>query len=211
MHQPKSTVKGLPRPEAQRNFVDPDSRIMESGGNYLQGYNCQAAVDEANQIIVAEALTNLASDNGALSPMICRVIENTGQIPKGITGDAGYWEPNAIEQCEKSGADLYISTRRRRHSETEQPPPGPSSKSELKARMDERLRSEKGAKLYPRRKATVEPVFGQIKEARGFRRFSLRGIVKAQGEWGLICIAHNICKLFKHAAAALATNAFAIA
>lgn len=190
-HSPKVTRDGLPKPAAQRNFTDPDSRIMERGGEILQGYNCQAAVDGDSQIIVGQGLSNQAPDTYYLVPMLERVKATAGALPEKATADAGYWAPANAAWCEAHGVDAYISTQRQRRSAPPSPPPlTPQQK------MREKVASPEGQKIYRRRKCIPEPVFGQIKQAMGFRRFSLRGMTKARGEWALVCSCHNIRKLW---------------
>lgn len=197
-HRVRTLTDGTPHPQAQRNFVDPDSRIQESGGSFLQGYNCQLAVDEANQIILAQAVTNQSPDNANLVPMVDLIKDNCSAVPSHVTADAGYWTPEAPETCQHLGTQALISTHRRRHwdpqpPESESPSPEHGDAREL---MRWKLCSRSGRAIYARRKWTVEPVNGQIKQARGFRRFSLRGLRKVQAEWDLVTTAHNLLKLF---------------
>jgi chemotaxis protein histidine kinase CheA len=195
-HRVPTTKDGAPTNKAQRNFTDPDSRIMKRDGSYLQGYNCQAVVDEANQIILAEGVTNQAPDQEHLIPMMKRTKSNTGRTPKVLTADTGYMSADNATYCESEGIDAYIAVGRDKH--------GPGPGAEEKSRGDEdptwatmraRLATEQGKELYSRRKVIVEPVFGHIKEPRGFRRFSLRGVFKVRAEWTLVCLCHNLIKL----------------
>jgi len=179
------------------NFTDADSRIMECGGSFLQGYNCQAAVDEDSQIIVGQAVGNKCPDNGNLIPMVEQVLRNCGQSPATMTADAGYWKPNAPEVCEQLGIDVYISTRRHKHGESETICEPISEDDNALTKMRHKCATKEGKQIYARRKAVVEPVFGQIKEARGFRRFLLRGLRKVQAEWAFVCTGHNLLKLYK--------------
>jgi transposase len=202
-HRVRTLPDGTPHPQAQRNFTDPDSRIMESGGSFLQGYNCQAAVDGHSQIILGEDLTNQCPDNGNLGPMIQQVEANCGSAPEKVTADAGYWRPDVSETCSKLGTEAYVATERRRHWDrddtlTEGEPPQDLGALEA---MRWKLRTEEGREVYAERKAIVEPVFGQIKEVRGFRRFLLRGFGKARAEWSLLCTTHNLLKLYRHSVA----------
>ena len=172
---------------------------MESGGTFVQGYNSQLAVDEEHQIIVAQDVANQPPDNGNFVPMAEQVVENCGQAPEAMSADAGYWSPEASRGAEKLGTDAYISTERRKHWQTdtivpEGPPPDDAD--ELR-KMRHKLRTTAGRAIYARRKAIVEPVNGQIKEARGFRRFLLRGLDKVRAEWALVCTAHNLLKLYR--------------
>lgn len=203
LHEPKVAVDGTPHDSAQMNFTDPDSRILESGGGFVQGYNCQAAVDAANQVIVAQAVSNQSPDNGNLVPMVALGRDNCGAAAKNTTAAAGYWTPDAPAQCADLGTDAYISTRRRKHGNsddtvTEGPPP---RALEAREQMRHKVGTAEGRAIYARRKAVVEPVFGQTKECRGFRRFHLRGLFGVQGEWALACTGHNLLKLFRYRAA----------
>jgi transposase len=206
MHEPQTTVDGTPDDKAQMNFTDQDSRIVESGGNYLQGFNCQAAVDDGHQIIVACAVSNKSPDNGNLVPMIILTKQNCGVAPTKAVADAGFWKPEAPEACNQLGTEVYISTARVKHgAQNAAPEPAgtdpeavvaPQEQSE-REQMRRKLETEEGRRTYARRKAIVEPVFGQVKEARGFRRFLLRGLEKVEAEWALICTGHNLLKLFR--------------
>jgi len=196
-HEPQTKTDGTPHDKAQMNFTDADSRIMESGGSFLQGYNCQAVVDEDSQIIVGQAVGNKCPDNGNLVPMAKQVLRNCGQAPATMTADAGYWEPNAPEACEQLGIDVYISTRRHKHGESEAACQPVSEDDNALAKMRHKCATQEGKQIYARRKAVVEPVFGQIKETRGFRRFLLRGLRKVQAEWAFVCTGHNLLKLHK--------------
>jgi transposase len=199
-HRPRTRSDGTPHPKAQRNFTDPDSRVMQSGGAFLQGYNCQAAVDEAHQIIVAQAVTNQPPDNGNLLPLLRQTQANCGAAPEVVTADAGYWSPDVPDACtQETGTDVLIAVERRKHWKsdpqvTSGPPPDDATPKES---MSWKLRTEEGRAAYARRKAIVEPVFGQIKEARGLRRLLLRGLEKVSAEWSLICMGHNLLKLFR--------------
>lgn len=196
-HRPKSETDGSPTATAQRNFTDPDSRIMEQGGQFLQGYNCQLVVDKARQVIVAQGVTNKSPDNGNFEPMLEKAAENAGASPEVILADAGYWNEDAPAAAENRGIEAYIATERQSHGKKEpsrsEPPPEEASAQE---KMAHRLQTEEGLKRYARRKAIVEPVHGQIKEAGGFRRFHLRGFEKVRKEWALVCTGHNLKKLF---------------
>jgi hypothetical protein len=188
---------GDPKPSAQRNYTDPDSRIMKTGDGFIQGYNCQAAVDAEHQIIVAQAATNQAPDQEHLPPMLNAVIDNCGQVPDAFSADAGYWaEGNAI-QCEDAGCDAYIATGRQKHGQVADDPGGDPDPNAKREEMRTKLRTPEGKSEYARRKAVVEPVFGQIKEAQGYRRFLRRGIEMVRAEWSLVCTAHNLLKLLR--------------
>jgi len=190
---------GSPKASTQRNFTDPDSHIMKSDGNMLQGYNCQAAVDGDHQVIVAMGVSNQPPDVEHLEPMLERTIANTGACPETFIADAGYWSEDNVSACEKRGADPHISTGRQKHG---QPPPaicGPIPKGlDAKGKMARKLRKKEGREIYAKRKTIVEPVFGQIKEARGLRRFLLRGLEKVNSEWTIWGMTHNLNKLWRY-------------
>ena len=204
-HRVPTMTTGEPTGKAQRNFTDPESRIMERGGSYLQGYNCQTAVDDANQVIVAHAVTNQSPDNGNLAPMVELVEANCGASPDVTTADAGYWSPEGVDRAAKGGSDLYIAAKRERHGS---PSDGEEAESKRygdhRERMRAKLSTPRGRAIYAKRKSTVEPVFGQIKGPRAFRQFSLRGLAAVGGEWSLVCTCHNILKLFRNAPMAVA-------
>ena len=198
----------LPDPEqarpdgtAQRNFTDAESRIMPDGGNkgsFVQGYNAQIAVDSASQVIVAAEVTQETNDKKQLLPMIAQIEINLKRKPDKVSADTGYFsEANVTDESLKD-VDLYVATDRDKHSDavatSSGPPPGNASPKEA---MRGKLRSEAGRAVYKMRKAIVEPVFGQIKEQRGFRRFSLRGKLNVSREWKLVCAASNLLKLFR--------------
>lgn len=197
-HRVQAQPDGTPHPKAQRNFVDPESRILESGGSFLQGYNCQLAVDEEHQVIVAQAVTNQAPDNGNLLPLLDQVQENCRGTPKVSTADAGYWFPEVEAEGVRRGTSVYVAPDRQRHG-AERAPPEPESDEEPTAKdlMRAKLRTPEGRAIYARRKAVVEPVNGQIKEARRFRRFLVRGLHAVSGQWSLVCTSHNILKLYR--------------
>ena len=198
---------GSPKASAQRNFTDPDSHIMKSDGNLLQGYNCQAAVDGDHQVIVAMGVSNQPPDVEHLEPMLERTIANTGACPKSFIADAGYWSEDNVSACEKRGTGPHISTGSQKHG---QPPPaicGPIPKGldaiaegfcEAVGKMARKLRKKEGREIYAKRKTIVEPVFGQTKEARGLRRFLLRGLEKVNSEWTIWGMTHNLNKLWRY-------------
>ena len=198
-HRPKTEVDGTPKDTAQRNFTDPDSRIMERGGAFEQAYNCQAAVDDAGQIVVAADVTNQPPDAGNFGPMMEQVIANCGRPPDAATGDTGFWTPDVEATCAALGIEAYIATERRKHwdAEPEVTAGAAPEHSDARERMRHKVRTAEGRSIYALRKSTVEPVFGQIKEARGFRRFLPRGLDAVTAEWSLVCATHNILKLFR--------------
>lgn len=197
-HRPKREQDGTPKDKAQRNFTDPDSRIMKKNGTYLQGYNAQAAVGVTAQIIVAYGLTNQASDAGNLAPMLTEVNANVGAFPEGVVADSGYWSSGVTGEVEQMGVEPLIAAGREKETRKGPPAEGePPDEADEREKMRHKLRTAEGRERYGRRKAVVEPVFGQMKEARGFRRFHLRGLEKARGEWSLMCTGHNLQKLYE--------------
>jgi transposase len=208
---PPADPSGTPKPEAQRNFTDPESRIMKRDGGFVQAYNAQIAVDEANQIIVAAALSNQAPDAQYFEPMLRRVVDNCDAVPVVTTGDAGYFSVENVRAAEHMGTEplLSVGGHHRNGLPDDSAPVMENLRTEERAAMRARLISPAGRAAYARRKATVEPVFGQIRACRGFRQMSLRGLVKARCEWLLVCATHNLLKLWRAAtrAAAEATTA----
>ena len=202
-HDPKvpDPAQAKPEPKAQRNFTDPESRIMPDGankGSFVQGYNAQAAVDSQAQVIVAAEITQQPNDSQQLVPMIKQVVANAGSKPIAVSADAGYWSEANVGDEGVAGVDLYIATGRQKHGEkvamATGPPPEDATSKEA---MAHKLRTDAGQAIYKMRKAIVEPVFGQIKERRGFRRFSFRGVGSVRLEWKLICLTGNLLKLFR--------------
>jgi transposase len=199
--QPPASGTAQPAPKAQRNFTDPESRIMPDGankGSFLQGYNAQAAVDATAQIIVAADLTQQANDSRQLLPMLEQAEANMGHKPDAVSADAGYWSQANVTDESVQGIDLHIATGRIKHGEVMETVSGsPPENATAKETMHHKLRTEAGRSIYKMRKAIVEPVFGQIKERRGFRRFSLRGLDNVRQEWKLVCLTSNLLKLFR--------------
>jgi hypothetical protein len=196
---PPADASGTPKPEAQRNFTDPESRIMKRDGGFLQAYNAQIAVDEGHQIIVAAALSNQAPDVQYFEPMLRRVVDNCDAVPAITTGDAGYFSVENVRAAEHMGTEPLISVggHHRNGLPDDSTPVLANLRTEERAAMRARLIRPTGRAAYARRKATVEPVFGQIRACRGFRQMSLRGLVKARCEWLLVCATHNLLKLWR--------------
>ena len=194
--QPADATK--PDPKAQYNFTDPDSRIMKSPDGFVQGYNVQVAVDEL-QLIVGQRVTQDTNDKKQLMPMITTIAQQSGDTPDQMLADAGYCSDESLTAIAATTIDAYISTRKQRHGERPGPcPRGPLPKTATMGdRMSRKLHTKAGAAVYAARKGIVEPVIGQIKQARGFRQFLLRGFEKVQGEWSLVCTTHNILKLYR--------------
>lgn len=191
-----------PKPKAQRNFTDPDSKIMLTGdGAFHQCFNAQAVVDADHQVIVATEVNTNAADVGNLIPMTEQTLTNTGQVPEQLLADAGYCSADNLERAaeftDEHGTDFYIATGRRRRDE---PPPvaprGPIPKSATaKQRMARTLATKKGHAVYARRKAIVEPIFGQMSTLQNAKHLLLRGLDQARGEWLLLAACHNLRKL----------------
>jgi len=197
----------VPAPTAQRNFTDPESRIMRDGATkrFVQAYNAQAAVDSHAQVIVATGLTQAATDVQQMVPMFAQVHANTGQWPEVGTADAGYFSAANVTATGLRAVDLYIPPDKQPHGMRATSPPaapepvGTDATPAARARsgMRAKLQTAAGQAHYRLRKSVVEPVFGQTKERRGFRRFGLRGLAKVGAEWDLICLTHNVLKLFR--------------
>jgi transposase len=207
-----------PAAKAQTNFTDPELSIMKTankGWDYCG--NAQASVDDACQIILACDVTDQSNDKRQAEPMaqatraeldaagIAPALEASGArplIPAAL--DTGYFSAAAVAALESEGFDPYIATERQRHhpapavesaAAVTEPTVSPATAQE---RMRAKLDTESGRAIYARRKTIVEPVFGQIKEMRGFRRFLLRGLAKIRGEWRLVCLTHNLLKIWRY-------------
>jgi len=194
--EPAESAK--PDPKAQYNFTDPESRIMKGPDGFVQAYNAQVAVDEL-QLIVGQAVTQETNDKKQLMPMITTIKQQSGDIPSQLLADAGYCSDANLTAIADTRIDAYISTRKQKHGERPGPcPRGPlPNQATILDRMSRKLHAKAGAAVYAARKGMVEPVIGQIKQARGFRQFLLRGIEQVQGEWALVCTTHNILKLYR--------------
>jgi len=188
--------------KAQRNFTDPDSRIMKMSAtkSLEQCYNCQAAVDGHHQVILAPRVTQYANDKRQVKPVIEKLKSNLdGATPKQLSADSDYYSEDNVVYLAGDHIDAYVATGRLKH--TDPVPPAPRGRmpkdATVKERMARKLRTIKGRATYSKRKAIVEPVFGQIKQVRGFRQFLLRGFDQVSAEWELICLGHNLMKLFR--------------
>lgn len=190
-----------PAAKAQRNFTDPDSRIMPDGankGSFLQGYNAQAAVDDEAQVIVAAEVVQATNDKRQLTSMVGQTEANVGQKPVAVSADSGYWSEENVTDESVAGIDLYVATGRQKDDERNASgSESPVKNVSAKEKMASKLRTGEGQAVYKMRKAIVEPVFGQIKQVRGIRQFSMRGLAKVQAEWRLICLTHNLLKLYR--------------
>lgn len=184
-----------PDGKAQRNFTDPESRILKTKDGYIQGYNAQAAVDAKAQIIVAHSLTESMSDQDQLVPLIDGIKDALGRRPKEASADAGYCSEANLAALAEREVSAYVATGRAKHAaQGKRKIVQPLAKA-----MRDKLKRAGWRSRYRLRKQIVEPVFGQIKQARGFRQFLLRGIDKVKAEWALICTAHNLTKLARAA------------
>jgi transposase len=197
LHRVASEVDGRPKPAAQRNFTDPESCIMVKDGTYIQAYNAQIIVDEAYQVIVAHGVSNQSPDQQYLVPMVERMLDSGAQVPEALLADSGYFSKDNVEHLQKRCVDPYISVGREGSDAARSSEVSTTAQS-VRASMREKLSKGQGKIVYSRRKVIVEPVFGQIEEARGFRRFSQRGQTKVRREWALVCLTHNLLKLFRH-------------
>jgi transposase len=187
------------QPTRQYNFVDPDSRVMRDNARkcFVQAYNAQIAVDTHAQVIVAAEVTQQVTDREQLLPMVESVRATTQSVPGMVIADAGYWDTSSLRDLSLQGIQVLMSPDAQVQSPgTPLPPTVPKNQEAM--RMRERLLSPAGRALYALRQSTVEPVFGQIKEARGLRRFRFRGLRRVQCEWKLICATHNLLKLFRY-------------
>jgi transposase len=187
--------KSQPDGKTQRNFTDPESRILKTKDGYIQGYNAQAAVDAEAQIVVAHGLTPSMSDQDQLVPLMAGIAANLGRQTKEASADAGYCSEANLAALAEREIGAYIATgRAKRPAQGKRKLAGPLTKA-----MRGKLKRAGWRSRYRFRKQIVEPVFGQIKQARGFRQFLLRGIEKVSAEWALICTAHNLTKLARAA------------
>jgi transposase len=199
--EPKATEekKATPEDKAQYNFTDPESRIMKGADGFVQAYNAQVVVEEGCQLIVAQVVTQEANDKKQVLPMVEAIEAQAEQTPTQLLADSGYCSDENLKILEDKPIDVYIATGRQKHGEKR----GPCKRGRLPQgatrvdKMTRKLQRKAGAAVYAARKTIVEPVFGQIKQARGFRQFLLRGINKVRGEWALVCATHNILKMYR--------------
>jgi hypothetical protein len=184
-----------PAPKAQLNFTDPESRIMLDGATkgFVQAYNAEAAVDAAAQVIVACGVTQAATDVQQFLPVLAQIQAHVGQLPASVSADAGFFSEANLTAPLVAAVDCYVPPDRCKHG---QPGPRRPYLTPVAEQMRAKLRTPEGRAIYARRKTLPEPVFGQIKEGRGFRRFSLRGLTKVGAEWAMICLTHNLLTLF---------------
>ena len=186
-----------PAPQAQRNFTDPESRIQKTADGFIQGYIGILAVDDQAQVIVAQHVTPNAAEVHELLPAVEAIERDLGRSAGQVLADAGYWSDENLAELVEKKIDGYVARGRVKHGES--PPPAPRGRlpkqMSLADRMQRKLRTKAGRAVYARRKAIVEPVNGQIKQARGFRQFLRRGVERVGQEWSLICTVHNLLKL----------------
>ena len=209
--KPAAPPSPEPDPKAQKNFTDPESRIMKSKDGFVQAYNGQIAVDAHAQIIVAQDVTQSAVDYAQLVPAVDAIEANLGRKPEQLSADSGYCSEANLEDLEGRNIDAYVATGRAKHAvagaaqDEAAPvvanaatvvisPQNAQAPTRVEA-MRSKIKSGGHASPYRLRKQLPEPVFGQIKQARGFRQFLLRGIEKVRGEWAIVCTAHNLLKL----------------
>ena len=198
----RKAVSEVPADNKQYNFTDPESSIMKANNKgWDQCGNAQAAVDNKKQIIVACDVTNESNDKQQFEPMLEQAQENVGEDKKikSASADSGYYSESNVKFAEGKNIDAYIATKRTKHSApvTKVPRGRPPKDLTVQEKMARKLRTKKGRETYSKRKSIVEPVFGQIKRARGFVQFSLRGLEKMRGEWAIVCLTHNLLKLFR--------------
>jgi transposase len=192
----KSKPTGEPACKEQRNFTDPESRIMKGSEGFIQAYNAQAAVDADSQVIVAQSLTANGSDMHQMVPLLNQIRMNTGRQAQEVSADAGYSSEHNLKQLSRRRIRGYVASRwQKSNAPDEQDRKPPDKVAGYMRAMWQRLRRGGFRSRYRLRKQVVEPVFGQIKQARGFRQFLMRGENKVAGEWSLLCTAHNLLKL----------------
>jgi len=195
----KDSKEAKPEPKAQYNFTDAESRIMKGSDGFVQGYNTQVAVEPLFQLVVGQTVTQAANDKQQMVPLIEAIQEQSGQRPKEVLTDSGYCSEENLKYLAKRRMEGFVATEKQKHGEWREPckrGPLPKDASRVE-RMKRKLKTKVGSAVYARRKCMIEPVFGQIKQARGFRQFLLRGLKKVRGEWALICMTHNLLKFHK--------------
>ena len=191
--------KAKPKDKAQYNFSDPESRIMKGSDGFVQAYNAQVAVESISQLIVGQTVTQEPNDKQQVTPMVANIKKQAGKKPKEMLADSGYCSEQNLKYLEKKNIDAYVATDRQKHgSQRVACKRGPLPKGATRVdKMKRKLQTKEGAEIYAARKSIVEPVFGQIKHARGFRQFLMRGVEKVKAEWALVCATHNILKMYR--------------
>jgi transposase len=198
----RKAISEVPAANKQYNFTDPESSIMKANNKgWDQCGNAQAVVDSEEQVIVACEVTNQSNDKQQFEPMLEQSQENVGEDKKikAASADSGYYSESNVKFAEDQEIDAYIATKRTKHNDpVPKVPRGRLPKDlSVQEKMSRKLRTKKGRDTYSKRKSIVEPVFGQIKRARGFVQFSLRGLEKMRGEWSIVCLTHNLLKLYR--------------
>jgi len=191
-------AQATPKPKAKRNFTDIESRMMKdhASNTFVQGYNAQLGVDAHSQIIVAATVVQAGNDQEQLLPVLLTVKENLGQLPASVSADAGYFSTAAVTAEEIKTVAVHVPPNQREPQAWEYEVPL-TEKATVQERMWHKLKSPEGAKVYNQRKAIVEPVFAYLKHVRGFRQFLLRGQARVEAEWLLMCLTHNLLKMFR--------------
>ena len=191
--------KAKPKEKAQYNFSDPESRIMKGADGFVQAFNAQVAVESVSQLIVGQTVTQEANDKQQMEPMVTIIKQQAGKKPKELLADSGYCSEQNLEHLEKIKIVGYVATNRQKHGQPKEVcKRGPLPKGSTRVdRMKRKLQTRAGANVYATRKSIVEPVFGQIKHARGYKQFLMRGIEKVKAEWALVCATHNILKMYR--------------
>jgi transposase len=187
--------QAVPAPKARRNFTDSESRMMKdhASNTFVQGYNAQLGVDAEAQIIVAATVVQAGNDQQQLVPVLEVVAQNLGRMPERVSADAGYFSAAAVTDDKLQTVDVYVPPNARQPTS----PVTLSGNARVQERMWHKLQSKAGAAIYDQRKAIVEPVFAYLKHVRGVRQFLLRGLAQVQAEWLLVCLTHNVLKMFK--------------
>ncbi len=192
--RPPQQPSGIPNDKTQRNFTDPESRIMKTRDGFVQGYNAQIVVDSKHQVIVAQDVTTSPTDVQQLEPMVAQIKTNMGRQAEEFSADAGYCSEANLKVLDRRHINAYVATGRQKHGQKSATAGKNCSGARTRA-MRTKLRRAGHRSRYRLRKQIVEPVFGQIKQARGFRQFLLRGQDNVRGEWSLIATVHNLLKL----------------
>ena len=187
--------QAAPPPKARRNFTDGESRMIKdhASNTFVQGYNAQLGVDAAAQIIVAATVVQASNDQQQLVPVLEAVAQNLGRLPDKVSADAGYFSAAAVTHEKLQAVDVYVPPNGRKP----EAPVRLTAHASVQARMWHKLQSKAGAAIYDQRKAIVEPVFAYLKHVRGVRQFRLRGLAQVQAEWLLLCLTHNVLKMFR--------------
>jgi transposase len=191
-------AQATPAPKARRNFTDIESRMMKDHASktFVQGYNAQLGVDAQSQIIVAATVVQAGNDQEQLLPVLLSVKQNLGQLPASVSADAGYFSTAAVTAEEIKTVAVHVPPNQREPQAWEYEAPLRETAT-VQERMWHKLKSKEGAAIYRQRKAIVEPVFAYLKHVRGFRQFLLRGQARVEAEWLLMCLTHNVLKMFR--------------